>query len=36
MSKRYQLAVIVGLTVAIAGLIATGLTLMLLERKGQR
>ncbi len=36
MSERCQLAMIVGLVVTAAGLIAAGLTLMLLERKGQR
>ena len=36
MSERCQLAMIVGLVVTAAGLVAAGLTLMLLERKGQR
>lgn len=35
MSRRCQLAMMVGLTVAVAGLLAAGLTLMLMERKGQ-
>lgn len=35
MSERCQLAVMVGLAVTAAGLVAAGLTLMLLERKGQ-
>ena len=36
MSERCQLAMIVGLVETAAGLVAAGLTLMLLERKGQR
>ena len=36
MSERCQLAMIVGLVVTAAGLVAAGLALVLVGRKGQR